>query len=246
MMVRQLILTALGCGFTLLIASSVCCGGNGVDNTAKAKRPTYVTPADHPDRPNVLLIGDSISLGYTPYVQQKLKETADVFRIPGNGKYSEYGVRNLNKWIGDREWDVIHFNWGLWDLCYRNPKSKVQGNRDKIHGKLTATVEQYRSNLEKIVARLKKTDAQLIWCATTPVPEYEAGRKLGDDLKYNQAAADVMKTHGISINDLHSYALQKQAEIQIRKGDVHYSAAGYVYLSEKVADEILAVLVETK
>ncbi|WP_145214428.1 SGNH/GDSL hydrolase family protein [Planctomycetes bacterium TBK1r] len=227
----------------------MCVGSDasGADVTTEAKRDkrkraTSSTPQDNPELPNVLLIGDSISIGYTAEVQKQLAGKADVFRIPGNGKYSEYGLQNLNKWIGSRKWDVIHFNWGLWDLCYRNPKSKTQGNRDKENGTLTATPEQYRANMKKIVARLKETNATLIWCTTTPVPEFEAGRKLGDDIKYNQIAEEIMKANGILINDLHSHALLKLPEIQVRKGDVHYTEPGYAYLAEKVVDEISSAI----
>ena len=201
-------------------------------------------PKDHPDRPNVLLIGDSISIGYTVDVRKQLRGKADVFRIPGNGKNSAYGLANLNKWLGNRNWDVIHFNWGLWDLCYRHPKSKVQGHRDKMSGSITATPKEYRANMEQIVTRLKETDATLIWCATTPVPEGEAGRKLGDDLIYNQIAEEIMETNGVLINDLHAHALLKYSEIQKQAGDVHYTEEGSAYLAEKVAQAISSALVQ--
>ncbi|MEO1616570.1 MAG: sulfatase-like hydrolase/transferase [Planctomycetota bacterium] len=209
---------------------------------SRPQRVNTVGPEDDPNRPNVLLIGDSISIGYTPHVREQLSGQADVFRIRGNGKHSSYGLKNLEKWITTRRWDVIHFNWGLWDLCYRNPASKTQGNRDKINGTLTTTPDQYRANLEAIVSRLIQTKAQLIWCATTPVPEEEAGRKLGDDLEYNRIAKEVMDANGIAINDLHSYALLKLPEIQIRQGDVHFTQPGYVHLAEQVAREIASGL----
>ena len=199
-------------------------------------------PKDNPSLPNVLLIGDSISIGYTVDVRKKLHGKADIFRIRENGRYSAYGLENLDKWLGTRHWDVIHFNWGLWDLCYRHPDSKEQGNRDKVNGTITTTTKQYRTNMEKIVARLKETNATLIWCAITPVPEGEAGRKLGDDLIYNQIAAEVMKTNEISINDLHSHALSKLADFQVRAGDVHFTKKGYSHLADKVALEIEAAL----
>jgi len=201
---------------------------------------------DHPDRPNVLLIGDSISIGYTVDVRKALHEKADVFRIPSNGKNAAFGLSNLNKWLKKKpaQWDLIHFNWGLWDLCYRHPESKVQGHRDKVNGTITATPEQYRADLEKIVIRLKATNAKLIWCATTPVPEHEAGRKLGDDLIYNKIAEEVMTKHKIKINDLHAHALLKQKEIQVKKGDVHFNKKGSAYLAKKVAQEISATLLE--
>lgn len=204
----------------------------------------FHNPKDHPDRPNVLLIGDSISIGYTVDVRKALRGKADVFRIPGNGKNSDFGLRNLDKWLAMKpaKWDVIHFNWGLWDLCYRHPESKVQGKRDKVRGTITATPGQYRSNMEKIVARLKQSDAQLIWCATTPVPEHEAGRKLGDDHKYNAIAAEIMKKQGVKINDIHAHALLQQKKIQLKKGDVHFTPEGSSYLAQKVAQEISSAL----
>jgi len=157
-----------------------------------------------------------------------------------------YGLKNLDKWLAMKpgKWDVIHFNWGLWDLCYRNPKSKIQGHRDKVNGTVTATPEQYRENMVKIVARMKKTGATLIWCATTPVPKDEAGRKLGDDLIYNGVAEKIMQKNGVLINDLHAHALLKYDEIQVRKGDVHYTQKGSIYLAKKVAQEIEAELSE--
>lgn len=210
--------------------------------TGKEYFAAFKNPKDDPDVPNVLLIGDSISNAYTVDVRKQLRGKADVFRIPGNGKNSGYGLNNLNQWIGNRKWDVIHFNWGLWDLCYRNPKSKEQGHRDKINGTITATPAQYKSNMEKIVARLNKTEATLIWCTITPVPEFEAGRKVGDDIIYNAIAEKIMMENGVLINDLHSHALLKYSEIQKQKGDVHYTKAGSAYLAEKVAQEIEAAL----
>ena len=210
--------------------------------TGKEFSSAFAMPADDPNLPNVLLIGDSISIGYTVEVRKLLKERADIFRIPTNGKYAAYGARNLNKWLGTKKWDVIHFNWGLWDICYRNPESKTQGHRDKINGSLTAEPDQYRASMEKIISRLKETEAKLIWCNTTPVPEFEEGRKVGDEIKYNEIAAKIMKEHGGVINDLHSHALLKLPEIQRKKGDVHFTSQGYAYLAEKVAHEIQSAL----
>ncbi|EDM28788.1 hypothetical protein LNTAR_09464 [Lentisphaera araneosa HTCC2155] len=207
--------------------------------TGKEFSEAFVNPKDNPSRPNVLLIGDSISIGYTVEVRKLLKGKADVYRIGGNGRDSAHGLKRLEKMLGKTKYDIIHFNWGLWDLCYRNPKSKTQGHRDKVNGKLTATPEQYRKNMEGIVAKLKKTGAKLIWCETTPVPEHEAGRKLGDGVVYNTIVEEIIAGKDISINRLHGHALKKQTEIQKKNGDVHFSKAGYAYLAEKVAFEIL-------
>lgn len=195
-------------------------------------------PVDNPKLPRVLLIGDSISLGYTVPVRKLLQGKANVHRVLDNTRYASYGLKNLDKWLGKKQWDVIHFNWGLWDICYRNPKAKTQGHRDKLNGTITATPEEYRKTLEKIVKRLKKTNAKLIWCATTPVPKGEIGRIQGDEIKYNRIAEEIMKGNNIAIDDLYTYILPKHSEFQLKKGDVHFTPTGYTWIAKKVAQEI--------
>ncbi len=201
----------------------------------------FANPKDT-ELPNVLIIGDSISIGYTVHTRKLLKGKADVFRIKGNGKFASFGLKNIDNWLGKKKWDVIHFNWGLWDICYRNPKSKEQGHRDKVNGTLTATPEAYTRDMKAIVAKLKNSNAKLIWCTTTPVPNHEAGRKMGDEIKYNKIAGEIMKENNIAINNLHAHALLALPKIQIKKGDVHFTKNGYNHLAEKVAEEILKAL----
>ncbi len=190
--------------------------------------------------PRVLLIGDSISIGYTDSVVELLQGKADVQRVKGNAGDTQMGLDSLPKWLDAKHgrWDVIHFNWGLWDLCYRNPESKTQGHRDKVHGKLTLAPEQYRKNLQQIVAALETTGAKLIWASTTPVPAGEAGRKVGDDLVYNRIAAEVMKEHGIPINDLHALMVPHMKTMTTEPGNVHFTAEGSQLLGKQVAAAI--------
>ncbi len=194
------------------------------------------------DLPKVLIIGDSISIGYTPFVTKQLKDEVTLSHNPGNAAHTGTGLAKIDAWLGDTRWDLIHFNWGLHDLCYRNPKAKQQGNRDKVNGTITTTPEQYEKNLDQLVTRLKKTGATLLWASTTLVPEGEAGRIAGDDKKYNEVAARVMKKHGVVINDLNSLSAGFPADHFIRPGDVHFKAAGYQKLGTQVADSIRTTL----
>lgn len=194
------------------------------------------------DLPQALIIGDSISIGYTPYVQELLAGRVVVEHHEGNAGHTGNGLNRIEEWIGNTKWDVIHFNWGLHDLCYRHPDSKVYGNRDKVKGTLTTTLSQYENNLEKLVVRLKETDAKLIWARTTVVPEGEAGRKVGDDKKYNEIADKVMKKHGIIINDLYASTRAFPADLFPRPGDVHYTKEGYKKLARQIADKILIII----
>lgn len=203
--------------------------------------PAAPLAADEPeakDLPQVLLIGDSISLGYTPFVVEQMKGRAKVVHHRGNAQHTGTGVAKLDAWLGDTKWDVIHFNWGLWDLCYRHPESKVQGRRDKERGTLTTSLEQYEKNLDELATRLKKTDAKLIWAHTTTVPEGEAGRKVGDDDRYNEVAARVMKKHGIAVNDLNALTDNFDAELFTAPGNVHYTKDG----SKKIAAAVSAAI----
>jgi acyl-CoA thioesterase-1 len=186
-------------------------------------------PADDPKLPRVLLIGDSISRGYMPEVRTLLEGKASVHRIPANGGSTAKGLKNLKTWLGDEKWDVIHFNWGLHDLKFGHD------------GKKQVPLDEYEKNLRALVAQLKATGAKLIWCNTTPVPEGSDGRIAGEEVKYNEAAARVMKEAGIPTDDLNAHAAAKLKDVQL-PANVHYSDAGYKYLAEQVAKEIAAAL----
>lgn len=186
----------------------------------------------------ILIIGDSISIGYTPFVKEALKEKAVVKHNPGNAQHSGTGLLKLEEWIGDEDWDIIQFNWGLWDLCYRHPDAKVYGNRDKVNGTVTFSLEEYAENLNKLVLQLKKTNANLIFVTTTYVPEGEAGRIKGDEINYNKVALSVMRENGILVNDIHKTSKRIHRKHKSAGGDVHYTKEGYKLLSNKIIETL--------
>lgn len=207
------------------------------------------------EKPKVLLLGDSISIGYTPTVKTLLADEAEVSRPMRNEKaaencqYTAYGVENLDRWLGDTKWSVIHFNFGLHDLKYiddkfpRPPKVKERDQAIKKNpaARQLASVEEYAANLEKIVLRLKQTDARLLFCTTTPVPPDAGGRIADDSIQYNKAALAVMKKHGVPVNDLHAFAQDRLAEIQ-RPRDVHFTKEGSAVLGAEVVRVIRKAL----
>lgn len=193
---------------------------------------------DVPGLPRVLLIGDSISIGYTLPVRELLKGKANVHRIPTNGGPTTNGLAHLTEWLGESKWDVIHFNWGLHDLKYiqEDPSKRADPKAPGSH--IQVPLADYEKNLTTLVEQLKKTGAKLIWCNTTPVTSGSEGRIEGDEKKYNEAAARVMSTAGIPTDDLCTHANAKLKDYQLSPGNVHYSPEGYKYLAEKVAGEI--------
>lgn len=194
-----------------------------------------ISMAFTPKEKKVLIIGDSISIGYTPYVKEALSGKAQVFHNPGNAQHSGVGLKNIREWIGGNDWDVIQFNWGLWDLCYRSPVSKVQGNRDKINGKITLSVEEYKTNLDSIVSILKReTTAQLLFVTTTFVPEDEEGRFYEDATVYNDAAIEIMEKHGVAVNDIYDKSASIHKRFGMGSDNVHYTKEGYEALSREI------------
>lgn len=186
----------------------------------------------------ILIIGDSISIGYTPFVKEALKDKAIVKHNPGNAQHSGTGLLKLDEWIGDEDWDIIQFNWGLWDLCYRHADSKVQGKRDKTNGKQTFSIEEYEKNLSELVLRLKQTKAKLIFVTTSYVPNGEAGRFTGDDLNFNKVAKEVMKENNVLMNDINKASKKIHKKHKKAEGDVHYTKEGYKLLSAKIIETL--------
>ena len=205
---------------------------------AKVPNPAYTAVEDAPGLPRVLLIGDSISIGYTLAVREELKGKANVHRPATNCGPTTTGVSQIDKWLGDGKWDVIHFNFGLHDLKFVDDQGK-NSPPDKGHPQVSA--DDYQKNLETLVARMKKTGAKLIFATTTPVPPGADARIKGDEEKYNEIAAGVMKKHGVAIDDLYAFALPNLAEIQL-PANVHFKPEGSKTLGKQVASEILKAL----
>lgn len=181
--------------------------------------------------PRVLLMGDSIALGYAAAVRERLSGRAAVHVIPENGGGTVSAIDNLDRWLEPGGWDVIHFNWGLHDLSDSNasqPGRRLRPDTD---------IGDYANNLEQIVRRLKKTGASLIWATTTPVPAGDRRRVPGGAVAYNAAAVEIMKIHGVAVNDLHGHAMTRLEEFQ-KPQNVHFHDRGYEYLGLKVADAI--------
>ncbi len=200
--------------------------------TPKKKRPAnpvFAPIKDDPTLPRVLLIGDSISIGYTLATRAALSGKANVHRAPTNCGPTSRGLEEIDRWLGDGRWDVIHFNWGLHDLKF-------------IEGKRQVPLPQYEKNMKKLVARLKKTGAKLIWCSTTPVPKGCRPPRTNEDvIAYNAAAKEIMAADKIAIDDLYAFALPKLKEIQ-NPANVHFSPQGSKGLAKQVAASILDVL----
>ncbi|HJM56309.1 MAG TPA: SGNH/GDSL hydrolase family protein [Planctomycetota bacterium] len=206
------------------------------------------TPADSLPSPpyRVLILGDSISIGYTPFVREMLAGKATVVRpMAANGKNAEncsgtnYGKDQIGRWLllEGGAFDVIHFNFGLHDLKHVDPNSGKNSN-DPLHPH-QAKLKDYTAQLRSIAQELQASGAQLIFATTTPVPKGDMRpfRDPEDVVKYNAAAWSVMSELGIPINDLYRFALPRLTEIQ-QPANVHFTPAGSRLLAERVAEGV--------
>lgn len=195
--------------------------------------PSLQSVEDVPSLPRVLLLGDSISMGYTLRVQAALAGRANVHRAPTNCGSTTKGLAEIDRWIGSGRWDVIHFNFGLHDLKFL--KAGVQA----------VPPDRYEANLRALVAKLEKTGARLVWATTTPVPpktkEGQFPRTPADVSAYNDIAVSIMREHGIATDDLYAAVADRLAELQ-NPLDVHFNSKGSDVLGERVAAAIADAL----
>ena len=159
-------------GFLLFFDGVTSADTSAVTSAKPPAEPAFLPVADTPGLPRVLLIGDSISIGYTLPVRERLAGKANVHRIPVNAASTTDALAHFDEWVGSEKWDVIHFNWGLHDL-------KLMPD-----GKPHVSLPDYERNLRELVARLQPLSKKLIWCSTTPVPgtELEPPRRNEDVL----------------------------------------------------------------
>ena len=177
---------------------------------------------DDPKLPRVLIIGDSVSRGYTQATRKYLAGKANVHRAPANCGPTAAGVAKLDIWLGNGHWDVIHFNFGIHD---RN-----------------TPIADYTKRLKEITQRLKATGAKIIWASSTPIPEDAAKKQTAASIiERNQVALGIMKENVVVIDDLYEKILPVLDKYQKPK-DVHYTDEGYDFLGKHVSTCIESVL----
>lgn len=206
-------------------------------------QPAFAQVEEQAGLPRVLLIGDSISMGYTVPVRKLFEGKANILRPNTNCGPSSRGVKSIDEWLGSGKWDVIHFNFGLHDIVFYSEDGSKRVDPSEAGARHQVPAKEYESNLRTIVARLKQTGAELVWCSTTPVPEGSAGRVADEATQYNAIAEQVMKENGIATNDLHAFALPKLKDIQQPK-NVHFTPQGSAVLAKQVAKAIDEALVK--
>jgi hypothetical protein len=172
----------------------------------------------HNRLPKIFLIGDSISIHYSPYLEIYLKEKAVFDRkidnglsennldVPqgANGGDSRMVLSYLKIKVNEQDFkpDYLLLNCGLHDI-----------KREILSHKIQVSEEEYRQNLESIVKLLKRKSIQLIWIRTTAVidsihnaTQRSFYRYSKDLFRYNQIADEVCLKNKVPVIDLYSFA----------------------------------------
>lgn len=205
----------------------------------------------------VILIGDSVRLGYEGKVRELLGENVRVLSPSENCRFTKYTLWGMFSWMvswGNPKVDVIHWNTGAWDL-----------HRCTADGKIFTPLASYIEDCDRLVTQMESYTKNLIWATITPggrqlnehkpvnslinsdstapavyLTDYE-DRWNSDVDRYNRAATALMKRRGVRVNDLNS-VIAADPERLLSEDGIHPSDEGYSALAQKVVSEIKAFL----
>lgn len=166
---------------------------------------------------NLLLIGDSIRMGYDKSVKRTLEGKANVIFPNDNCRFASYVLRYFHEYLGEtngEDINVIHWNAGLWD-CLRLFEEEPH-----------TPIEVYKYYIERICIRIKKLcpNAKVIFATSTRVLSEKMStnfKRYNEEIeKYNAVAVSVVKKYGFEINDL--YSVSETLPEQAHSDAVHY------------------------
>lgn len=192
----------------------------------------------------VTLLGDSIRLGYQPFVQQHLQDEAEVWGPEANTQHTVNLVANLSTWIQKRPVDIVHLNSGLHDI-----KNIPYNSRSTLVSK-----EVYGEYIERTIRYIHQfwPECVVIWATTTPVIDEKANsrhlesndfsRYNEDVIRYNEISSGIAGRMGIPVNDLYGFVMEGSRDTIMKEDGIHFTDLGSRLLAEKVADAVRVFL----
>ena len=192
----------------------------------------------------VLLLGDSIRMGYDDYVKELLQGEYQVYYDPeDNGRFSSYTLWQMNQFFRHfGAFDVVHWNNGYWDMNIEAPMTTA------MH-----PVEEYVHFLRRILAEIRRNGAVPVFATTTPILSVGAAADISgtgaDSINYNnewvktynEAAVGLMQEEGVRINDLYSLCLEDPHYYKC-EDLLHLTEQGYRRCAEQTASVIRSIL----
>ena len=190
----------------------------------------------------VLLLGDSIRMGYDEYVRDLLKGKAEVYFDEDNGRFAAFTLWQVNQMFQHHgKFDVVHWNNGYWDMNVEAPMTQA------MH-----PLEEYLHFLRRILGEIRNNGAKVIFATTTPVPESAEVRATAQVdaflhyrnewvRTYNDAAKKLMAEENVPVNDL--YALCLESPTYYKCPDMlHLTQEGYLACARQAVEWIERLL----
>ena len=166
----------------------------------------------------IVLIGDSIRMGYDKYVKEALDGVAEVYYPSENCRFAQYVLRFAHDWKEKGNWpddvDLVHWNAGLWDAI------ELFGDEP------ITTISYYSQVILRIYKRLRMLfpNAKIVFATSTAVDEDRCGphfkRHNTVIEEFNKAAIDALSGTDTIINDL--YGVTANAPLSYHSDFVHY------------------------
>jgi len=191
----------------------------------------------------VLLLGDSIRMGYDEYVRDILKDKCEVYcDETDNGRFAAYTLWQANQLFRKYgQFDVVHWNNGYWDMNIEAPMTEA------VH-----PIDEYIHFLKRIIGEIRRNGAAIIFATTTPVLRRGSSLdntgtgvniKYNNDwvVQYNEAARRLAAEENMTVNDLYSLMLQ-DANFYKCEDSLHLTEEGYRLCAEQAAKLILEKL----
>lgn len=191
----------------------------------------------------VLLLGDSIRMGYDKKVRSLLKDEYEViFAEEDNGRFAAYTLWQANQFFKHYgHFDLVHWNNGYWDMNIEAPM------KEAIH-----PLDEYVNYLKRIIRLIRENGAQIVFATTTPI--YQPGEAqdntgIGASFRYcndwvvtyNAAACELMKAEGIPVNDLYALCL-KGPKYYKCEDMLHLTEEGYQKIAKQTAECIRSLI----
>lgn len=174
----------------------------------------------------VMLLGDSLRMGYEPFVREILKGRAEVSGPEENGRWAGYTLNSFRFWIPSMpKPDIIHWNNGLWDLG------------DDYHiGRPFSLPEEYVSALERMIKVIRKTfpEASIIMATTMPTKNPNST----DIESYNELLKRVAERHDIPVDDLFTPVKARGESFPFCPDTIHFEEEGFRYVADLVVKSI--------
>lgn len=185
----------------------------------------------------IAIIGDSTLKGAVPYIQAAMP---CAHRVGGNARDSGHLLTKLGAWLAGKQYRIIYFNVGLWDVARRAPTPDDIWNLDPTDtADVSVGINHYGVNLQHIAENIRAAQpgAIVIFATSTDVPANSIGRLPGDLDNYNARSFVSMANQHVPVDDRHAFMMPyAYLHTLNNQNKVHYVAAGYQVMASHIVD----------